>query len=457
MRVSGIRCIITSLFLLVVCSGCLPQFRKTTVHPGEDLTAGTGLPRRVLDKRITYLTSVLDDQGLSVEDRELALSLLSAYEALRDAPRDYEERDMIKLLFTHLSELDERYFTEKMIYGGACSDTLTPFFTKRDEIVEHYLSGDYQAVINECIEFREEFGSDSLTPDVGLLFAISLGRKGMLGEALNIGETIAREMDGKPDLIHLRANAVRWHLALGHKESGLETYEKLVDNVLEREAILKSTENRIVRSEGGDEGAESLLSETLDLLESGGRETDGTEQLLREVDALVESHEFEKAKILLIRYRIGLDEGPGMEIIDQALKSVELAEQRHKDEVSFQRKHQEETLKKAEELIEEEEYEAAIAKIQELEARKDLSPETQEMKDLATEKLINRERNKAAKLFLEAKKTQDPEKRAELLLSSYSILKALRNRYPSSPMSERLDDHMAKVRDELNKLGRDPG
>jgi len=421
------------------------------------MTGGAALPREILDKKITYLTVVLEDYGLSAEDRELALSLLSAYEVLRKAPRDYGEREMIKLLFAHLAQLDEKYFTKKMIHGEACSDTLAPFFKKREEIVEHYLSGDYQAVINECIEFQADFGADSLTPHVGLLFAISLGQKGMLGEALNIGERIAREMDGKPDLIHLRANVIRWQLALGNKERGLKTYEKLVDNVLEREAILKSIENRVARSSGENEEAGNAFAETHDLTELGDQGTNSTGQLLREVDALVERHEFEKAKILLIRHRIRLDEGPGVGIIDQALRSVDLAEQRYKDGVSSQIKHEEETLKKAEKLIEEENYEAAIAEIRELETREEVSAETQEMKDLATEKLINRERNKAAKLFLEAKNTQDPEKRAELLLSSYGILKALRDRYPSSPLSERLDDHIAKVRDELNKLGRDPG
>ena len=74
------------------------------------------------------------------------------------------------------------------------------------------------------------------------------------------------------------------------------------------------------------------------------------------------------------------------------------------------------------------------------------------IKDLAIDRLINRERNRAAKIFLMAKKAEDPEKRKELLLSSYDILIILIERYPSSSLINKLNDHLQKVRDELDRL-----
>ena len=85
-----------------------------------------------------------------------------------------------------------------------------------------------------------------------------------------------------------------------------------------------------------------------------------------------------------------------------------------------------------------------------------MTPEMQELKRVATEKLIKRERKKAAKYFLMARKTRDPAKKEELLLSSYDILKGLIEHYPSSPMLEKLNGNLKTVREELNKLGKDP-
>ena len=55
-----------------------------------------------------------------------------------------------------------------------------------------------------------------------------------------------------------------------------------------------------------------------------------------------------------------------------------------------------------------------------------------------------------------ARKTADPAKKEELLLSSYDILKTLIERYPSSPMIEKLNDNLRTVREQLTKLGKDP-
>ena len=153
-------------------------------------------------------------------------------------------------------------------------------------------------------------------------------------------------------------------------------------------------------------------------------------------------------------YNINLSE---IETIDQALKTVDLAEERYQKDRNSKLSHEEETLEATRKLIEEENFEQAIAKLEELRDNQDINVETRELKDLTIEKFINRERNKAAKIFLMAKRTTDPAKKAELLLSSYKILKALIKKYPSSNLIQKLNDHSKKVREELVKLGKDPG
>ena len=60
-------------------------------------------------------------------------------------------------------------------------------------------------------------------------------------------------------------------------------------------------------------------------------------------------------------------------------------------------------------LLEEERFEEAICRLEVLETENEENHEVIELKQFAMDKLITRERNKAAGVFLAAKKTTDPE------------------------------------------------
>ena len=141
-----------------------------------------------------------------------------------------------------------------------------------------------------------------------------------------------------------------------------------------------------------------------------------------------------------------------LETIDQAFKTIQVAEERYQKRKITSVTHGEDTLKLAAKLIEEEKFEEAISKLEELKENQEFAHETEEIKELAIEKLINRERNRAAKIFLLAKKTNDPAKRKELLVSSHTILKVLIKEYPSSSLIDRLNRHIKSVENELNKM-----
>ncbi len=453
------RLTILPLLLIAVALGCLPETKKVDMGPKTVFKPPPPLSVETLDKKIAHLTTLLDEQELDSEDKAIASNLLATYKTIRsylqNESSSYDESKIIQLLFENLGRLEQEYFLREKFKAPAYSKALSSFSDKRKKIVDGYLAGDYQGVINDCVDLEATFGPDSLTPEIGLLFAVALARKGMLSEAIIISEKILRELEGKPDLIHLRASMIEWQLDLGNREKALQIYEKMMDDLDEREELL--AKSKLVVMEEGRRASRQKVPEAAHAGELRQfAKLDSTEDLLKAVDELVQRREFREAKLLLIKHRIRTEEGPKLEIIDQALKTVDLAEERFLQEKSAKLSYEKETLKQAQKLIEEENFEEALAKIETLRDAQDMSSEIKELKRVATERLIKRERNKAAKYFLMARKTADPTKKGELLLSSYDILKALIENYPSSPMIEKLNDNLRTVREELTKLGKDP-
>jgi len=460
----GIKSIIVPLFMILALFGCFPEIKRELSVPEPEVVSPALLPISIIDKKIEHINGVLESKGLDEKDRKLALDLLSAYKTIRSASQSpaspYEYREIVRTLFNNLSQIDERYFLKEKHDDETYSKVIKLFTLKKREVLDKYLTGNYQGVINDCIEMEALFGPESLTPEIGLLFAVSLGKKKMLNEAIHISEKIIREMEGKPDLIHLRASLMGWHLDMGDREKALQTYEKLVDNLDEKEAILDSAKKRVTKEEIKTAHHENIPR--MDYPSHGNEfsEKEPMKRLLMEVDRLVQNHAFTEAKLLLIKQRLRTQEESTIETIDQALKSVDITEERYEKEgktpvspVSPER----ETLELATKLIEEENFEEAITKLNEIQEEHENYPETKKLKELAIERLINRERNKAAKIFLKAKNTDDAETKKELLVSSYNILKSLIEKYPSSNLLEKLKDNLKTVEEELNKLREETG
>jgi hypothetical protein len=454
-----IRLTILPLILIGVALGCLPETKQVEIGPKTVFKPPPPLSVETLDKKIAHLTTILDDQELDNEGKTIASNLLNSYKTIRsylqNESSSYDESKIIQLLFENLGQLEQEYFLREKFKAPAYSKVLSSYSDKRKKIVDAYLAGDYQGVINDCVDLEATFGPDSLTPEIGLLFAVALARKGMLSEAIIISEKIIRELEEKPDLIHLRASMIEWQLDLGNRKKALQIYEKMMDDLDEREDIL--AKSKLAVMEGGRRASLQKVPEAAyagELREFA--KINSTQDLLKAVDELVQKHEFREAKLLLIKHRIRTEEGPELRIIDKALKTVDLAEERFLQEKSAKLSYEKESLKQAQKLIEEENFEEALAKLETLRDAQDMSPEIKELKRVAIERLIKRERNRAAKYFLMARKTSDPAKKEELLLSSYDILKALIGNYPSSPMIERLNDNLRTVREELTKLGKDP-
>lgn len=438
------------------CAHEVQQFPAREETPPPQVLPAPGLELRVagLEQKISRVQALLESDQLGFEDRLLAQDLLKAYQTMQRlssvSPTDEQTRDLIELLASNLFQMDEHYFQKPPPEEAARLQAVALFAGKRKAIMDSYLAGDYQGVIENCIDLEKVLGPDSLTPEIGLVFAISLGKRGMIQEALRVGTKISDDLERKPGFIQLRAKMIEWQLALGDRKSAIESYEKLLDNMHEREAVLKAAELNLA-GQGPQKALSEKKEEPLPPIDLA-KEPASVQEVLRQVDVLVQRSDFETAKLLLLRLRLRLQDGPDAELVDQAMKSVELAEENSRKQQKTEATKNEEALELAANLIEQERYEEAIAELENFSQGTELTPEAKQLQDLAVEKIINRERNKAAKLFLMARNTTDPAKKEELLLSSYNILKVLVDKYPSSPMYQKINDNIKKIEEELSKL-----
>ena len=456
-----IRYILLILIFGTLLFGCVSETRKPEVVYGPETPSAPLVPLPVLEERIAALTRILEQGSLNEADQNMARDLRDLYEKMRKdslaQPPRYDYPEITRRLFSEVSRLEESYYSRKEPADRTAAETINRFSSARKKILDSYLYGDYQGVIDECLKLESSLGPNALNPDIGLVFALSLAKKGMLQDAIRVGERIAQELEGKPDLLFLQARIAEWHAMLGQREEALQTYEKFQDNLDGKEALLKSTEKRMAAIESAPETSPGSSSAPPAGTEPTVSETDSLESVLKKADALMRDQRFDDAKLLLVRYRITLTEGPDMEAVDQALKKVDEAEKEYMNGELSQKKRQAETVAMAKKLIEEERFEEAIQEIEGFEKEQPADPEIQSIKEIATEKLINQERNRAARLFLMARNTSDPAKKEELLLSSYNKLKALIDKYPSSSLNNKLNDNLIKVREELLKLGVNPG
>jgi hypothetical protein len=247
---------------------------------------------------------------------------------------------------------------------------------------------------------------------------------------------------------------VEWYLSLEQKKNAQDSLEKLARTSAERENLLNQAQGRLK-----EEDREATASVGAGTPSDGPSQTmeapafQSLEELLAAVDGLIRRNELTKAKLLLLQQRIRFPEGPETEAIDQAMQRVEETEDRKPAEermASLPRVEESDGFKLAKKLVEEEKFEEAIGKLEEMQRDGTAGPDARELREAAIEKLINRERNKAARLFLMARSTSDPKKKNELLRTSYNILKVLIDKYPTSPLNSKINDNMNRIREEMD-------
>lgn len=371
--------------MTLILSGCMTVVtpKKIIINGDLDVKIDPVLPIDLIDKKILILDDLLTNNKVLEKDRVTIANLISDYHKIKslsqDNPSLYNYKELIMILFNNLSVLDEDYFLSNQVdtdenHNKAISD----LSLQKQGVFKKFLAKDYKSVITECNELEKTYGKEVLTYEIGVLLALSYAKEGKLPEAITTGDKIINEMDGYPDLIQLKTNIIQWRFDTGEKEAALKEYQKLIENMNERQSILDNTANKINS------------------------------------------------------------------------QNKKPAEKQYQDNS----KDNSEGIKTATKLIEEEDYESAIIILNNMQNNRNDNPEIKKQKDIAVERFINKERNRAAKIFLAAKKTSDVNKKEELLFTVKNILNGLIDNYPSAEMIDKVKNNLEAVNNELNKIGK---
>ncbi|MEE4354138.1 MAG: hypothetical protein V2J25_14855 [Desulfatiglans sp.] len=453
--------IVVLCFLVMYLPACIPWKQKPQVFHAPLPEKAQPWSEELIDEKIAFFKNTIKQEDITDVDRRIALDLLDSYKSIKQvSPNQFKESEyrlLIGRLVNSLSLLDQEYFSHEQGRPLDYSSVISFFAKKRDDILNAYLSGDSKSVINSCLRLKALFGKDALTPEIAMLFALSLAKEGMVEDALNVGEVVEDELELTPDLILLRTKMAELQFIRGNHEKALTSYEKLTDVLDELRAIHDRLGQRISGAEKTTPDIKVLPSRVEPEAYPMDHKDWTTKQVLQKAARLAQDLRFSEARNLLLSRRGEISSGPLVEVFDQALQSLDQAEERYIEEKVSGILKRKETLKEARKLMDQEKFEEAISRIDAFSSTEEESRELAKLRDRAVGNLINRERNRAAKIFLAATKSQDLERKRKYLESSYDILHALFVKYPRSPLHDKLKSNLRRVEEELKKLGVEKG
>ncbi|MBN1625558.1 MAG: hypothetical protein JW944_03450, partial [Deltaproteobacteria bacterium] len=268
-------------------------------------------------------------------------------------------------------------------------------------------------------------------------------------EAINIGDKIIAEIEQLPDLIHLRAGLIQWQIEMGDRERALKEYREIMEDIGNNQEVLDKITEGFSKENNKTVESDQVLEALLDK-ESNADLNSRITGMLNEVDNLKSNGDYNGARLLILKWRLRADEPDELAAVNNALASLDLSETEYLERLKTDT---DELIAQTTKLIEEEEYESAINMIDMVKNKGENNPEIDKKRAIAVEKLIDQERNRAARIFLAAKKTNDIRKKRELLLSARDILAGLVEEYPSSGMAVKIKSYLNSVNDELIKTG----
>ncbi len=444
------------LFIIILlaagCATTAPKPLPPVQPPAEKEGTMLDIDFSDLDNRIQYLEKLLEIKDLSENDAKTVSALLETYRLLKEmAQSPVTGKDcsvLTKSLFQSMSLVESRY-VEEIRKASIDENSYADYVHRRREIVNLYRNKDYKGVIQRALALQTRFPG-GLTPRIGMLFAASLAEDGMLQEAVEIGSEVAKEIEGSLDGVKLRGEIARWQLALGQPVQAAKTLEEISRTENEKTELVNELSRQIQQAPKEEQSFRSVFhppegAEPLEMSPSMAA-------LQGRVDDLAQEHDFARARRLLLDEKAKREEGPDTALIDRAIMNIDEAEGAYEEKMKAREAYRKETYENAKRLFENEDYKGAITALQALENTQGLDTAAADLKGRAVENLINRERNRAAEIFLEAKKTKDPNKKSELLETALNILRTLVDDYPQSPLKPKLISNIKIVESEIKKL-----
>lgn len=427
--------VLAALFpILMYACVSVPQ-KPAAVQPAA-VETGRQAPAAVKElvrERITFLESVLESKPISSKNRKTAQSLLASYRDIQSYSNNIisgESSKIVAILIESLELLEHQLLLAPSTKTSELTSSLQMLEKEERRILELFESKYFDAVIAQCLELRSLFGRQALTPRIGLVFALSLAEKGRLREAVQVGGSIAGYLAKNPGLTDLQLAMTRWNLQLGREGAARETYEELNTRLKQQNSQADVLSAQIETS------PEAPLYKEID-------------RSLERVKRLIREKSFVRARDILEAVSSKAKEKSSIRAIEAVYRVLEKAESEYLENKIAVIARKKEGLQSARKLLEQEKFQQAIDEIEFLEAAEAANPELMQLKRLAIERLINRERNRAAKLFLMAKKTSDHKKKTRHLRSSLKILKSIYNKYPASALNYKVKSHIEQVSEEL--------
>lgn len=396
--------------------GCAPS---STIQKAQDLPPPSPsimpqiVSRDTLTNRIISLNSLLGNNNISIDNKGIILSVKQTYEMMRnamdDSGTDQPPPEAIRDFISGLEKANDSLLSSKTLLQHEREELIRKLNKSIKDIVAIYRKGDTKAVIAACDAFQTEYGPDAFTIELTAALASSLAKEGRIQEAISLAEAAAPAIREGSESCDLPEKLSHWKAEF-HKKQEIQ-----VDN----------------------------------------KEKGRLAEILAQADSLAKSGEFDRAKELLTAGRAEFNDEPSFFQIDKALEKVEGQREGLVEERIAVISKRGEIVAEAKDLISREMPEEALARLKPLDFG-DAEPDS-EVKALraeAIEQIISRERNRAARLFLQARNTKDTTSKDQLLRSSYEALKALVERYPDSPSFKKIMENMQTVEKELSALKR---
>ena len=436
---------------LCLISGCI----TTTRPPGGGTDQSTyirppAISQNTLDKRIDEIKILLKENSLTDDRQETALSIIKAYDKLKSLSKgntsEKEYRKTVQIIFKSLVDLEQQYLYSGLTTGNAVGKKIIEnYTTQKEKIIENYYSGDFNGVISGCNELVEKYGEAGLTSEIGIILFEAFLKSNMTERALALARNIIDRSESRPDIVRLMSNAIELELKNGDIEGAKSLYEKLVDNINEKNNLYIRAGNKITEYEGDVPVVDESVKEQI--AEIDPEKSALTRQLIDDVEKMISEKDFSGAKIALYRWKFRTEEGPELEMIEKLFESVDKAE----DQFNNANNDYKQVIDDAQKLIEEEKYEEALALLEPVIAES-RNYEADKLKKEAVDKLIIRDTRKASQYWSIAKETNDVEKSRNILLEAKTMLVNLVKKYPDHEYLKFADRNIAIIDKDLMDL-----
>jgi len=263
------------------------------------------LPYTEIEQRIKTLANFMNKTSLSEQEKDDIKEIIRTYNLIKAMSfkgymNQNEVKSLINMLFYALSTVEDKYISIIQKKPDV-PKIIKELEQKKLKVIQSYKEGKYTDVVNRCLELKLKYGPSIMTPDLGIIFAISLGEIGMLKEAIDVGEKVYQKISYLPDYVTLKERMEEWQKKL--KEAELPEVEKEEVEALGEEEkkeekvninILITNARRLIEQEN--------FEQALGILNKSGIENNKEIEVLKEkaIEGIINRDRNKAAKFFLL-------------------------------------------------------------------------------------------------------------------------------------------------------------